>query len=70
MDAQIAVGRLQQPFQIVECQPIVDRERADDAEPQPLVNQPIELQRDCASADFRLATSGFGLQIFCAPPLF
>ena len=45
VDAQVAVGRLQQPLQIVERQPLVHRQRADDAEPQPLVNQPIELQR-------------------------
>ena len=40
--AQIAVGRLEQPFQIVERQPLVDREGADDAETQPLVDEPIE----------------------------
>jgi len=42
--AQIAVRRLQHPFEIVERQSFVHRQRADDAEPQPLVNQPIELQ--------------------------
>ena len=45
MDAQVAVGRPEQALQIVERQALVHGERADDAQPQPLVNQPIELQR-------------------------
>jgi hypothetical protein len=45
LDAQVAVGRLQQPFQVVERQLLVHRERADDAEAQPFVNEPVERQR-------------------------
>ena len=45
VDAQVAVRRLQQPLEIVERQPLVHRQRADDAKPQPLVDQPIELER-------------------------
>src|SRR5207249_5535433 len=57
MDAEIAVGRLQQPLQVVERQPLVHRQRTDDAETKTLVNEPIELER--AALDFRLQTSDF-----------
>ena len=43
MNAEIAVGRVHQLLEIAEAERIVDRERADDSEPQPLVNQTIEL---------------------------
>ena len=33
VDAQVSVCRLQQPFEIVECQPLVDRQRSDDPKP-------------------------------------
>src|ERR1041385_7332723 len=60
VDAQIAVGRLQQRLQVVEAETIVDRERADDAEPKSLVNQPIELERalfrNGRNPDLRLET--------------
>ena len=45
VDAEVPVGRAQLMLEIVERQAIVDGKRADDAEPQPLVNQPIELER-------------------------
>src|SRR2546428_3057741 len=45
VDAQVAIGRLQQALQIVERQPIVHRERTVDAETKPLVNDAIEIQR-------------------------
>src|SRR3954471_2339281 len=32
VDAQVAVGRLQEPLEIVECQPVVRSQGADDAE--------------------------------------
>ena len=52
--AQVAVGRLQQPLEIVERQPIVHRQRADDAEPQTLVDQPIEVAADWPLRRLRL----------------
>ena len=61
VDAQVSVRRLQQTFQFVERQSIVHRERADDAEPEPLVNQPVERKRRLLrrfSADCRLLISG------------
>ena len=45
VDAQVAVRGLQQTLQLVERQAIVHGERADDAEPEPLVNQPVERER-------------------------
>jgi hypothetical protein len=40
--AQVAVRRLEQGLELVEREAVVDRERADDAEPEALVDQPIE----------------------------
>ncbi len=51
--AQVAVGRVQQALQIVERQPLVHRQRADDAEAQALVNQAIEVQRSAAACSER-----------------
>ena len=51
--AEVAVGRLEQPLQIVERQPLVDRQGTDDAEPQPLVDEPIE------APDGRLMAGGW-----------
>jgi hypothetical protein len=42
MDAEVAVRRLKQALQIVEGQAVVHRQRTDDAEAQPLVNEPVE----------------------------
>src|SRR5712671_2895013 len=42
VDTQIAIGRLHQLLEIAEAEGIVDRERADDAEPQTLVNESVE----------------------------
>ena len=60
VDAQVAVGRLQQALQIVEREPLVHRQRADDAKPQPLVDQAIELERaPLRRLNFKLLTSNF-----------
>jgi pimeloyl-ACP methyl ester carboxylesterase len=69
MHAQVAIRRLEQRLQLVERQPIVDGQRADDAEPQPLMDQPIEAQhpwlmaRDSRlpAADGRVMIAGCGL---------
>src|SRR5262245_28826066 len=45
VDAQIAVGRLQQLLQLVERQPLVDRQRADDAQPEPLMDETLQAER-------------------------
>ena len=45
VDAQIAVGCLQQLLQLLERQPLVDRERADDAEPETFVDETFEPER-------------------------
>ena len=49
MDAQVAVGCIQQPLEVVEREAIVDRERADDAEAEAFVDDAIEV------GDLRLA---------------
>ena len=56
VDAQVAVGRVQQPLEIVERQPIVDGQRADDAEAEALVDEPIERERTARSRAGGLAT--------------
>ena len=43
--AQVAVGGLQQPLELVEGERLVDRERAHDGEPHPLVDEAVELER-------------------------
>src|SRR5438105_5921516 len=43
--AQVAVGRLEEPLQLVEGQRVVHRQRAHDAETHALVDQPVELGR-------------------------
>src|SRR5438876_7298905 len=43
--AQVAVGRLEERLQLVEGQRVVHRQRADDAEADPLVDQPVQLGR-------------------------
>ena len=43
MDAQVAVGRLQQPLEIGERQRGIGRKRADDGEAQAFVDQSIEM---------------------------
>src|SRR6266550_2609331 len=45
VDAEIAVGRLEQRLQLVEREAVAYRERAHDREPDALVNQPIEIRR-------------------------
>src|SRR4051812_7364847 len=42
VDAEIAVRRPQQRFQIAEAHPLVDGERAENAETHTLVNEPVE----------------------------
>src|SRR6266508_352918 len=42
VDAQIAVGRSEQALQLVESEPLVDRERADHSEPDPFVDQAVQ----------------------------
>src|SRR5262249_41160486 len=49
VDAQVAVGGLQQPLQVVEREPLVGRERADDPEPEPFVDDAIEVERAAAA---------------------
>src|SRR5712692_7892748 len=56
VDAQVAVRGPQQSLQIVERQPVVRRQRADDAETQPLVNEAIQFERAASGrGDFRLS---------------
>ena len=54
VDAQVAVGGLQQPLEIVERQPVVGGQRADNAETEPLVNDAIERDSRLLRADGRL----------------
>src|SRR5688572_12733245 len=42
VDAQVAVRRLHQLFQVAEAEGIIHGERADNSEPQTLVNEPVE----------------------------
>ena len=51
VDAEVAVGRLEKFLEVVEGQPIVDGQGTDDAEPQALVDEPIEPQRSPRSLD-------------------
>ena len=53
VDAEVSVRRLQKTLQLVERQPLVDRQGTDDAEPQPLVDEPIE------APDGRLMAGGW-----------
>src|SRR6266508_2963691 len=55
VDAEIAVGRLEQRLQLVERDAVTHRERADDREPHTLVNQPVQVRR--GGLDFRLCGS-------------
>src|SRR6266487_1433118 len=55
MDAEVAVGRFEQRLQLVECDAVTHRERADDREPHALVNQPVQVRR--GGLDFRLSWS-------------
>src|SRR5262245_23041050 len=43
--AQVAVGSLEQPLQLVERQGLVYRQRAHNGQPHPLVNEPVQLER-------------------------
>src|SRR5687767_11293012 len=45
VDAQVSVGRVHQLLQVAEAQRVVDRKSADDAEPEALVYETIELVR-------------------------
>src|SRR3954466_14371039 len=65
MDAQVAVGRLHEPLELIEREGFVDRQRADDPQPQPLVYEPVERERAAArlTALFRSAD---GMQSLCA----
>ena len=56
MNAEIAVGRLEHALQVVEAQRVVRGERADDAQPNALMNQAIEF-RKFRSPRRRLLTS-------------
>src|SRR5207249_955242 len=60
VDAQVAVGGLKEPLEVVEREPLVHRKRADDAQPKTLVNQPIQRERTLpgslgATADWGVA---------------
>src|SRR5947199_4002673 len=44
MDAQVAVGRLEQLLEVVEAQVVVDRQRADDPQPHSLVDEAVEVE--------------------------
>src|SRR3954468_7828700 len=48
MDAEIAVGGIEQLFEIVEAERVGCRQGAEDTEPHALVNQPIERERSLA----------------------
>src|SRR5688572_6771221 len=42
VDAEIAVGSLHQLLEVAEAERVVHRQRADDAEPEALMNEPVE----------------------------
>src|SRR4051812_5357277 len=48
VDAEIAVGGGESLFQVVECHALVDSKGANDAEPEPLMNDTVE--RACGAA--------------------
>ena len=51
MDAQVAVGRFGDHFQLVERELRTDRKRADDGQPGAIVNEPIEIGGACRRSD-------------------
>ena len=60
--AEVAVGRLQQALEIGERQAFVDRQRADDAQPEAFVDEAIEAERSGLGArDSGLAVRDSGL---------
>src|SRR5713101_2036664 len=60
MDAQVAVCRVQEPLEVVERQPLVNCQGADDAQSQALVDEPIEIERA------RFGASRTGRDLFLA----
>src|SRR5436190_1089020 len=49
MNAEIAVGSLEQILQLVECHRIVHGQCADDSQPYRFMNQPVEIRRSALS---------------------
>src|SRR6267378_522486 len=45
MNAQIAVGCFQQRFEFIKCERAIDRQRADNSQPDALVDEPIQVGR-------------------------
>src|SRR6266403_522731 len=45
MNAQVAIGSLQQRFEFVKCERAIDGQRADDSQPDALVDEPIQVRR-------------------------
>src|SRR2546422_3072239 len=45
VDAQVAVGGLHQTLELIEAEPVIDRQRADDAEAHALVDHAVEQHR-------------------------
>src|SRR5438045_3785555 len=69
VDAQIAVGCLEQLFQIVKCERLINRQCAQNAEPHPFMDQAIEF---ADGGSLRLSTSASAtacLRAQVAPPL-
>src|SRR5512146_409830 len=61
VDAEIAVGRLEQAFELVEGERLVHRERAHDREAHPLVDEAVEPERLLARSPSGAQAPLFGL---------